>query len=144
MLFGLFVSKKKYDELQKIALKGQDDLLEDQKVISSLRTELDKQIAVNQELRSFSESFKNFYQQVTQIPVVTKTVGHATTVKGSVMLSDREIAYGDVVSHMKSELIYDIAKRLEAEGHVKFDLAQDPITGGTAYTASLTVYKGGL
>lgn len=143
MLFGLLVSKKKYDELKEIALKGQDDLIETQQVLNATRIELEKQVAINEELRSFSEKFKEFYGRVTQMPMDVKNSGPVITVKGSVTLADREMSYGDVVSHMKSQLIYDLAKRLEVQGCVKFDLAEDPITGGVAYIAAVSVYKEG-
>lgn len=143
MLFGLLVSKKEYDKLQEITLKGQDDLIDAQKELEKTQIALQTQIAVNNELREFSDKFKEFYGRVTQMPMIVKNSGPVTTVKGSVTLSDRELSYGDIVKHMKSQLVYDLAKRLEAQGCVKFDLAEDPITGGAAYVATISVYKEG-
>lgn len=143
MLFGLLVSKKKYDELKEIALKGQDDLIATQKELETTQAALQTQTAINSELKEFSDKFKEFYNRVTQMPMVVKNSGPVVTVKGSVTLADREMSYGDVVSHMKSQLIYDLAKRLEVQGCVKFDLAEDPVTGGVAYIAAVSVYKEG-
>lgn len=137
-----FVSRKKYDELKEVSLRSQDRLIENQKIVDRLKSELDRQVAVNEELKLFSDKFEKFYQKVTKIPATVNQLGPAVGLTVSSFLDERSMSYSNVVESLKNQMIYEIAERLSKEGLVKFDLIDDPVTDRTVYKATIYVHKG--
>lgn len=137
----MFISKKRYNDLLNSLNESECEIEDLEDLLRSVQTELDKQTAVNKELTEFSDKFREFYKKVTSIPVLVKEQRSVTTVSGSIFLDEREVSYGDVVLHMKSQLVHDLVKRIESLGLVKFDLDKDPVTGRTVYKAYLNIVK---
>lgn len=137
----MFISKKRYNDLLDSLNESERKIVDLEGLLEAAQIELNKQTAVNHELTEFSEKFREFYKKVTSIPVLVKDQRNITTVSGSIFLDEREVSYGDVVLHMKSQLVHDLVKRIESLGLVKFDLDKDPVTGRTVYKACLNIVK---
>ena len=139
----LFVSGKRYRKLQEIATNSQNTIVRLQTNLGETRRQLEKQESVNKSLIEFSEKFKEFYERVTKVPVITKTSKSAVTLTSSSFIDDVSASYGHAVESMKSQMIYDLVKHLERSGLIQFDLVDDPLESRVVYKATINIIPPG-
>lgn len=112
----MFVSKKKYNELSK---------------------ELDKQKAINKQLKQLSDSFEDFYKDVKQLPRILKTENKIITISESQTVDSQIVSQPNAADIIKHKIADDFVKDLMDNGVIHFDL----VTNGryTALKAYLNV-----
>lgn len=143
MLFGRFVSKKKYEDLLDESNRYFNELANTRQYLEKVQIDLDKQVAINEELKSFTDKFKEFYHKVTEIPIITNQLGSTVGLAVSAYIDERSMSYGHMAESLKAQLTSDLAERLTQSGAVKFELVDDRATGRVAYKATIYVHKGG-
>ena len=132
---SLFVSGRKYRSMQTHCNNLCEEVETLSETIRHLETDLTKKKSevrdlkmVNQELKDFSQSFREFYKEVHSFPVVQSTADFVA-LSGYRRLKDYGVEVGTPVDYIKEEILRDLVHKIANTGMIQSDLINDPVTG---------------
>lgn len=129
-MFGL-VSKKKYDE--QVSRNADVEL--------RYLEELNKQKEINRQLMSFSESFRQFYKDIKDLPMLVKTKDNVVTMTQSKILNAYDVENSGQVEIIKRNMAHYIADNLLDNGLLQLDVITGT-DGRATLKMSLNVVSG--